>query len=231
MHRIDTDGALPGGLFGDGNPAVGQQGTIFDADWLNDIQENVAQAIEHAGIALVKGDGTQLTQAIIAMIAGVIGAGGGAVPTTRKVLGGGLATGGGTLDVDETITVTAASAADALTGTAADRALTPKSLGDNTSAAANGYIKLPGGLIMQWGGITTTGPEGQHNVNFPIPFPNNCFRVVLTGVNATAGAARDIWPQLVSKSTAGFIAWWQWAGDGNFNTNTLDGMEFWAIGN
>lgn len=70
MHRIDTDGATGGGLFQDGNPAIGQRATQVDAAWLNGVQETIAHTIETAGIVLAKGDASQLTDAIVAMIAG-----------------------------------------------------------------------------------------------------------------------------------------------------------------
>lgn len=92
MHRIDTNGAVTG-LFQEGNPAIGQQATRLGAAWLNDMQENIAKVIEDAGIELVKGDYDQLRDAIVAMIAGVVGDGDGAVPTTLTVTGAGLATG------------------------------------------------------------------------------------------------------------------------------------------
>jgi hypothetical protein len=67
MHRIDTAGN-DDGLFVDGNPQAGQQGTILDAAWANGVQENLCRAVEAAGIELVKGDHDQLTAAIQAMI-------------------------------------------------------------------------------------------------------------------------------------------------------------------
>ena len=42
--------------------------------------------------------------------------------------------------------------------------------------SANGYQKLPSGLIMQWGIIKDTGTT----YNFPIPFTNACFNLVAT---------------------------------------------------
>lgn len=62
MHRIDTPEAIDGQFSETTNPA-----TRVSADWANDIQENVAQAIEAAGIALEKGAGGQLAAAIMAL--------------------------------------------------------------------------------------------------------------------------------------------------------------------
>lgn len=67
MHRIDTPGHDEG-LFRNGNPQVGQQGTIMDADWANDVQENICSVIEAAGEDLEKGDFDQLKLAIQSMI-------------------------------------------------------------------------------------------------------------------------------------------------------------------
>ena len=65
MHRIDAAGYAAGNLFTDGNPSTGTPATVVDAAWLNDLQENVAQLVEAAGIVLSKGDYTQLLKAIV----------------------------------------------------------------------------------------------------------------------------------------------------------------------
>lgn len=62
-------------------------------------------------------------------------------------------------------------------------------LGDDpTSLATNGYIKLQGGLIIQWG-ADAGGASLDHDVIFPIPFPNACFSVAasLETAGVTAG--------------------------------------------
>lgn len=65
MHRIDAAGFAVGNLFTDGNPSTGTPATVVDAAWLNDLQENVAQLVEAAGIVLSKRDYTQLLKAIV----------------------------------------------------------------------------------------------------------------------------------------------------------------------
>lgn len=72
---------------------------------------------------------TQLAS-IITMLAG-------GVPITRRIDTSGLAQGGGSLGGDLTITVPAATGAQAITGTATDRAVTPAAL----AAALGSYIK------------------------------------------------------------------------------------------
>ena len=80
-------------------------------------------------------------------------------------------------------------------------ALTPARLADafkgaNQSLNTNGYQKLPGGLIIQWG-RRTVGDHGRDyygNIYFPIAFPNNVFQVNATlysygGVMFDASAA------------------------------------------
>lgn len=69
MHRIDTDGHIAG-TWSDGDPSTGVQGTTMSMDWLNDMQGNLVDVVESAGIELEKGDLTQLRLAISAMIAG-----------------------------------------------------------------------------------------------------------------------------------------------------------------
>lgn len=67
MHRVDTAGHAAG-LWQDGNPQIGQQGTVMSAAWLNDIQENLCKVVLDADIALAKGNTGQLKAAIQAMI-------------------------------------------------------------------------------------------------------------------------------------------------------------------
>lgn len=60
------------------------------------------------------------------------------------------------------------------------RAITPSTLnqslkGSNQSLSGNGYQKLPGGLILQWGSAVSPVTSGQtFTVFFPIAFPNGC---------------------------------------------------------
>lgn len=68
MHRIDHATAAPGNLFTEGNPATATPSTTVTDDWLNDVQGNICDVVETAGLALVKGDYTQLRQAIQAML-------------------------------------------------------------------------------------------------------------------------------------------------------------------
>jgi hypothetical protein len=73
MHRIDSPGATIANLFTEGNPSLSIPATEVSDDWLNDVQEEIANLIENQGITLVKGTQSQLEAAINAMI----GAGGG----------------------------------------------------------------------------------------------------------------------------------------------------------
>lgn len=43
----------------------------------------------------------------------------------------------------------------------------------NQSLTTKGYQKIPGGLIFQWGGISST-IDGEESFTFEIPFPNAC---------------------------------------------------------
>ena len=42
------------------------------------------------------------------------------------------------------------------------------------SLIANGYLKLPNGFILQWGGITLLADTSSHGYTFPIVFPTSC---------------------------------------------------------
>ncbi|MBE3607064.1 phage tail protein [Campylobacter sp. RM13119] len=73
---------------------------------------------------------------------------------------------------------------NSINGNAEDTAVTEKAIRSFMNQtffslkAANGYTKLPNGLIMQWG-IMLTKPyivgDRENNIIFPIAFPNGCF--------------------------------------------------------
>lgn len=47
--------------------------------------------------------------------------------------------------------------------------------------ADNGYLKLPNGLILQWGKVASGWPgEGPYTVTFPVAFPNKCLNTQVT---------------------------------------------------
>lgn len=80
----------------------------------------------------------------------------GAVPVGRAVTGGGLATGGGTLDADRAITVAIASAAEALAGLVNDKALTPASLASVLAAIG---ARVSGSRQVATSGLATGGGD------------------------------------------------------------------------
>jgi hypothetical protein len=72
--------------------------------------------------------------------------------------------------------------------------------GGASSLTGNGYIKFPGGLILQWGsGSSSSGGSGN---TFPLTFPSSCFVVNFIPV---AGTPRSF--STSSVSTSGFTAY------------------------
>lgn len=70
MHRIDGPGATIDNLFTEGDPASGIPATTVTGNWLNAVQEEIANAVLEAGLVLAKPDNTQLADAI-RIIAGI----------------------------------------------------------------------------------------------------------------------------------------------------------------
>ena len=66
-----------------------------------------------------------------------------------------------------------------------------------TSEAANGYTRLSGGLIMQWGTVSVNSTSG--DVTFPIAFPNNLWNVQVTPEGGTYDASYFL--QVVASNT------------------------------
>jgi len=66
--------------------------------------------------------------------------------------------------------------------------LTPQRLADafggaNVSATTNGFVRIPGGLIFQWGRNNIL--DTQTTVTFPTPFQTACFSLVSAGKDTT----------------------------------------------
>jgi hypothetical protein len=67
MKRVDAAGHV-GNLFVEGDVGTGQPATVLDASWHNAVQEEIANVIENAGIALNPAEDDQLYQAIGTLI-------------------------------------------------------------------------------------------------------------------------------------------------------------------
>jgi hypothetical protein len=71
------------------------------------------------------------------------------------------------------------------------------------SLTANGYQKLPSGLIMQWGESASVNQDSSVSVTFPIVFPSACVSVVITGNKSIVTTGQGI-QTVQSVSTTGF---------------------------
>ena len=72
MHRIDATTATVDHRFTEGNPQSGVPATVVKADWLNAIQEELAHLVESVDLPLEKSNNTQVAQAILALVGGVV---------------------------------------------------------------------------------------------------------------------------------------------------------------
>ena len=228
MHRTDAESNL-NGRFTAGNPQFGQPATIVDEDWMNAVAEELINTILFAGIALDKSRTTQLREAIVMISAGAVGTGGGNVPTTRQVNGGGMISGGGQLASNLTLTLNAATPAEQLAGLRNDVASTPFSIRNAASASLgpNGFSLAPGGLITQWGQLRGGYAEGNVGVTLRTEFPTNFSALVMTPLNQTGNINRDVFMQWVGRSLADFTALLNYDGSG---TNSIDGFDYIALG-
>ena len=91
---------------------------------------------------------------------------------------------------DNNTTYSAGTAALLTTGTdTTNRVWTAKILSDfveskctpGSSIAANGYVKLDSGLIIQWGKITPSATNNQTSATLPISFTTACYSAVASG--------------------------------------------------
>ncbi|MEG3182125.1 gp53-like domain-containing protein [Sphingomonas sp. LT1P40] len=121
------------------------------------------------------------------------------------VSGGGLVTGGGAISGNPALTVTAANAAEILTGAASDKVVTPAGLGGLAkSLTPNGYVTLSNGLIIQWVAYRSVIlSEVAIPVSWPIVFPGGVLSGSATAWLATPSTARNLWAQIVAQTEYG----------------------------
>lgn len=139
------------------------------------------------------------------------------VPTSREVKGGGLVSGGGDLNQNRTLTVTAAGASDVRTGTDNTKALTTKAVYDAAvfvpvSYSSNVTIDFNGGLNRE---ITLEGSFVLENPLNAKPGQSGCIKI------NTNGSDRNITYGSAWKAEGGAI--------NLSNTDTTDYLMFYVI--
>lgn len=72
--------------------------------------------------------------------------------------------------------------------------------GANQSLVTNGYQKLPGGLVVQWGTTGSISASGTLAITFPVAFATGCLNIVMQVLNANL----VIYPS--ASGTTGFTA-------------------------
>ncbi|HHT8322282.1 TPA: gp53-like domain-containing protein [Enterobacter roggenkampii] len=95
----------------------------------------------------------------------------------------------------------------------------------NSFASGSGWMKFPSGKIIQYG-YQTSSSSSSVIVNFPIPFPTQCFGV--TGAGTDASAANIAGCQVIDKSGF-FLSAWLVAAGSVFN-RTATNISWIAVG-
>lgn len=241
MHRVDTDGHVAN-AFADGDPQVGQQGTIIDEVWLNDLQENICLLIEAAGIALLKGDGEQLKDAVMALDAAILAVAQtytddreAAEITARNAAIAAAVAAEATaraadVDAEEAARIAADTALDGRLDTIED------ALDEQATVGSGHWMKHPCGVIEQWG--VYAGGASNPAIVFPIEFPAACEGVQITpigfGAVSTTNQNTSVHHATLAAAptVAGFSAFCSWEDEtpDQFVAATLTAFHWRAIG-
>jgi len=226
MHRIDTDTALPDSTFTEGDPMVPVPATEVSADWLNAVQAELAAVIEGVGIELDKADNTQLSKAIALFlvaheaadpahpashisfdnaVAGLAGD-----PDRVQAAIEALLTRQATTDQMGLVELATADEAAALTD--AKRPLTPATLGSlfGQSLSTSGYLRLPGGGLLQWGRTPSSSGSGSVTTTFPIAFE------VVSGISVTPIRGNFSTVSIGMPTIVTGFDYYAWANDGTY---------------
>lgn len=100
-------------------------------------------------------------------------------------------------------------------------------IGTNQNTSANGWQKLPGGLILQWG--TSTVPASFTTITFPLAFPNACLSFTATALTATVYA--DVVELISAPTTTGVQLALVSSGSGGSSATIAGTFKWIAIGN
>ncbi|EHA9940373.1 hypothetical protein JK917_003024 [Escherichia coli] len=184
MHRIDTKtaqkdkfGAGKNG-FTRGNPQTGTPATDLDDDYFDMLQEELCSVVEASGASLEKGRHDQLLTALRALL------------LSRKNPFGDIKSDGTVKTALENLSL--GEAAKRNVGTGENQVPDMNSFGN--SLTANGYQKLPGGMIIQWGSFSvspTGGSVGTVDITLPVAFPAAC-RSVNALISTNDPSARSV---------------------------------------
>ena len=184
MHRIDTKtaqkdkfGAGKNG-FTRGNPQTGTPATDLDDDYFDMLQEELCSVVEASGASLDKGRHDQLLTALRALL------------LSRKNPFGDIKSDGTVKTALENLGL--GEAAKRNVGTGENQVPDMNSFGN--SLTANGYQKLPGGMIIQWGSFSvspTGGSVGTVDITLPVAFPAAC-RSVNALISTNDPSARSV---------------------------------------
>lgn len=117
----------------------------------------------------------------------------------RRIVGGGLVTGGGDLYADRTLTVSEADPEDITAGTSSSKVVTPRRLGPITMLLQqNGFIRFFGFQIA-WGRFSAAA-NNTTAVAFAQPFETACFSAVVSGVTNLGTGSQDNTPATIVSS-------------------------------
>ncbi|MFH0418574.1 hypothetical protein [Escherichia coli] len=184
MHRIDTKtaqkdkfGAGKNG-FTRGNPQTGTPATDLDDDYFDMLQEELCSVVEASGASLEKGRHDQLLTALRALL------------LSRKNPFGDIKSDGSVKTALENLGL--GEAAKRNVGTGENQVPDMNNFGN--SLTANGYQKLPGGMIIQWGSFSvspTGGSVGTVDITLPVAFPAAC-RSVNALISTNDPSARSV---------------------------------------
>ncbi len=100
---------------------------------------------------------------------------------------------------------------------------------DAISTGTNGYCKLPNGLLIQWGSVTSIAETGTVSGSFPITFPSACLSMVLTLPSQASTTNAAVWrPDHTSMTASSYVIQkGGWSGTGGGGSQTA---QWIAIG-
>ncbi|MFA3779577.1 phage tail protein [Yersinia sp. 1652 StPb PI] len=193
---IPNSRADSNGEFTDGNVAGGVPPTILPAEWFNTLQRELMSVLSAANIDADSEKFDQVATAVSKLITD-----GGFLKTANNLVE--IKNAGPAAVAETLVNLGLGDAAKRNVGTGVNQI--PDMASFAASPTPNGYQKLPGGIIIQFGSAS-----GSQVVNLPIVFPSNALVAFASSGTPSAYATTGIFTKTtlqVVSATGGAIAW------------------------
>jgi hypothetical protein len=189
MHKIDSPNATGANEFTDGDPALGVLSTVLWSKWLNTVQRELIAILTAAGVTPSAANDAQVVDAIAVLIGS---------HSAQTAVHGATST----ATASRIILRDAFGRTKVAEGVSGDDVVVFSQFAN--SKLTNGYQRLPGGIIAQWGSagvqMTSVNSTTSITVTFPLAFPSGNAPFTMVANICSSPIGEESWTVSVDKN-------------------------------